>query len=117
MIKSLKHLGKREWGLAGISILFILLQVWLDLTMPDYMTEITMLVQTPGSRMSEILGAGAMMLLCALGSLVASGVVSVIVARIATNFGANLRSRLFSRVQNFSMEEMGRFSTASLISA
>ncbi len=115
MIKAVKHLGRREWGLAAVSVVFILAQVWLDLTMPDYMTEITMLVQTPGSEMSEILGAGGMMLLCALGSLVASVIVSVIVARIATNFGANLRSRLFSRVQNFSMEEMGRFSTASLI--
>lgn len=115
MIKALKYLGKREWALAGLSVIFILIQVWLDLTMPDYMSEITMLVQTPGSRMSEILGAGGMMLLCALGSLVASAVVSVIVARIATNFGSNLRSRLFSRVQDFSMGEMGRFSTASLI--
>ena len=115
MIKALKNLGRREWGLAGLGVIFILVQVWLDLTMPDYMTEITMLVQTPGSEMPEILSAGAMMLLCALGSLVASVVVSVLVARIATNFGATLRSRLFSRVQNFSMEEMGQFSTASLI--
>ena len=115
MIKAVKHLGKREWGLAAVSVVFILAQVWLDLTMPDYMTEITMLVQTPGSEMSRILRAGGMMLLCALGSLVASVIVSVIVARIATNFGATLRGRLFSRVQNFSLEEMGRFSTASLI--
>ena len=115
MIKALKNLGKREWALAGISVIFIVLQVWLDLTMPDYMTEITMLVQTPGSKMSEILIAGGMMLLCALGSLGASVVVSIIVARIATNFGATLRSRLFSRVQKFSLEEMGRFSTPSLI--
>ncbi len=115
MIKALKYLGRREWALAGLSVIFILLQVWLDLTMPDYMTEITMLVQTPGSEMPEILKAGGMMLLCALGSLIASVIVSVIVARIATNFGANLRTRLFSRVQDFSLEEMGRFSTASLI--
>lgn len=115
MVKALKNLGRREWGLAAVSVVFILFQVWLDLTMPDYMTEITMLVQTPGSQMSDILAAGGMMLLCALGSLAASVVVSIIVARIATNFGATLRGRLFSRVQNFSMEEMGRFSTASLI--
>lgn len=115
MIKVMKHLGKREWSLAAFSVVFILLQVWLDLTMPDYMTEITNLVQTPGSPMSDILIAGGMMLLCALGSLGASVVVSVIVARIATNFGATLRGRLFSRVQSFSLEEMGRFSTPSLI--
>ncbi len=115
MVKALKNLGRREWGLATVSVVFIVLQVWLELTMPDYMTEITMLVQTPGSEMSRILRAGGMMLLCALGSLVSSIIVSIIVARIATNFGATLRRRLFSRVQDFSMEEIGRFSTASLI--
>ncbi|MBR4308114.1 MAG: ABC transporter ATP-binding protein [Oscillospiraceae bacterium] len=115
MLKILRNLGKREWGLAAVSVGFIVLQVWLELTMPDYMQKITMLVQTPGSQMSRILREGGMMLLCALGSLVASVAVAVIVARIATNFGSGLRARLFSRVQDFSPAEMGRFSTASLI--
>ena len=115
MGKVFRNLGRREWSLLGFSTIFIVLQVWLELTMPDYMQEITMLVQTPGSEMPQILRAGGMMLLCALGSLASSVIVSIIVARVATNFGAILRWRLFSRVQDFSMEEIGRFSTASLI--
>lgn len=98
-----------------ISFVFILAQVWLDLTMPDYMSEITMLVQTEGSAMSDIWIAGGKMLLCALGSLVASIITSVFAAKVAANFSAVLRSRLFDKVQSFSMEEIGHFSTASLI--
>ena len=98
-----------------LSIIFIVIQVWLDLTMPEYMAEITMLVQTEGSRMLEILSAGGMMLLCALGSLAASVVTAVCSAKIAANFGATLRGKLFGKVQSFAMDEIGRFSTASLI--
>ena len=95
--------------------MFIVLQVWLELTMPDYMSEITRLVQTEGSKMSEILTSGGMMLLCALGSLLASVATAVCAAKIAVNFSGAVRSKLFSKVQSFSMEEIGRFSTASLI--
>lgn len=115
MLKLFKNLKKTEWGLAALSFVFIIAQVWLDLTMPEYMAEITMLVQTEGSKMSEIFSAGGMMLLCALGSLVASMVTAVCAAKIATNFGGVLRRKLFKKVQSFSMEEIGRFSTASLI--
>ena len=93
----------------------IVLQVWLDLTLPDYMSEITTYVQTPGSAMSDIWTAGGKMLLCALGSLAASVVTAVCAAKIAANFSANLRAKLFDKVQSFSMEEIGKFSTASLI--
>ncbi len=115
MLKLFKNLRKTEWLLAVLSVGFIIVQVWLDLTMPEYMAEITMLVQTAGSEMSEILSAGGMMLLCALGSLVASVITAVCSAKIAANFGATLRGKLFGKVQSFSMEEIGRFSTASLI--
>ena len=115
MIKIYKNLTKKEGLLAIASIIFIVLQSWLDLKMPDYMSEITMLVQTQGSEMSAILTAGAMMLLCALGSFVSAFLVTVFAARIATNFGCILRGKLFSKVQSFSLEEMGRFSSASLI--
>lgn len=115
MLKLFKNLRKTEWLLAVLSVGFIVVQVWLDLTMPEYMAEITMLVQTAGSEMSEILSAGGMMLLCALGSLVASVITAVCSAKIAANFGATLRGKLFGKVQSFSMEEIGRFSTASLI--
>jgi len=101
--------------LAIFSLVFIVLQVWLDLTMPEYMAEITRLVQMPGSEMSEILLAGGKMLLCALGSLAASVVTAVCAAKIAADFGGTLRRKLFSKVGSFSMEEIGHFSTASLI--
>lgn len=115
MLKLLRNFTKKEWGLAALAICFIVVQVWLNLTMPDYMRDITMYVQTPGSTMSEILSSGGMMLLCAAGALVASVVTAVCAAKIATGFSATLRSRLFRKVQSFSMEEIGHFSTSSLI--
>ncbi len=115
MLKLFKNFRKKEWILAGISLVFIVLQVWMDLTMPDYMSEITTLVQTPGSEMVDILIAGGKMLLFALGSLAASVATAVCAAKIASEFAAILRSRLFRKVQSFSMEEIGRFSAASLI--
>ena len=110
-----QNLKKTDWLLAAVCLVFIALQVWLDLKTPDYMAEITTLVQTAGSTMGEILSAGGMMLLCSLGSLAASVVTAICAARIAATLGATLRGRLFSKVQSFSMEEIGRFSTASLI--
>ena len=110
-----QNLKKTDWLLAAICLVFIIVQVWLDLKTPDYMAEITTLVQTAGSTMGEILSAGGMMLLCSLGSLAASVVTAICAARIAATLGATLRGRLFSKVQSFSMEEIGRFSTASLI--
>jgi ATP-binding cassette subfamily B protein len=89
--------------------------VWLDLKMPDYMTEITRLVQTEGSEMRDVLTAGGKMLTCAVGSLFSAVIVAVFAASISTNFGATLRGKLFDRVQSFSMAEVGKFSTASLI--
>jgi len=115
VLKILKTLRRRDWLLILLAVMFIVAQVWLDLKMPDYMQEITMLVQTEGSAMGDILTAGGKMLICALGSLVDSVIVAVLAARIASNFGAQLRGKLFNQVQSFSMEEIGRFSTASLI--
>ena len=115
MIKLFKNLKKEEWGLAALAMVFIVLQVWLDLTMPDYMADITRLVQTEGSTMGEILTAGGKMLACALGSLAAAIATAVCAANIATGFAATLREKLFHKVQSFSMEEIGHFSTASLI--
>ncbi len=110
-----QNLKKTDWLLAAVCLAFIVVQVWLDLKTPDYMAEITTLVQTAGSTMGEILSAGGMMLLCSLGSLAASVVTAICAARIAATLGATLRGRLFSKVQSFSMEEIGHFSTASLI--
>lgn len=115
MLRIFKNLKKRDVLCMLASVAFIVAQVWLDLKMPDYMNEITQLVQTPGNEMSQVLSAGGKMLLCAVGSLVASIIVSVFAAGIATNFGATLRAKLFHKVQAFSMAEVGQFSTASLI--
>lgn len=115
MLKILKYLESKEWGYICLSLLFIVTQVWLDLEMPGYMSDITRLVQTPDSEMSEIIAAGGWMLLCALGSLATSIIVAGIAARIAANFSSRLRSKLFNKVQSFSMEEINNFSTASLI--
>lgn len=115
MLKLLKNLSKKDWLCVLLSLGFIVIQVWLDLTMPDYMSEMTVLVQTSGSAMKDILAAGGKMLLCALGSLVSSVVVAVFASGIASNFASVLRMKLFNKVQSFSMEEIGRFSTASLI--
>ena len=115
MIKLLKNLPKRNWFMMLFAIGFVVLQVWLDLTIPDYMADITSLVQTDGSKMADIMAAGGKMLLCAFGSLAATVVVAIISSRIASDFSAVLRAELFNKVQGFSMEEIGRFSTASLI--
>lgn len=115
MLKIFKNFKSKEWLLLSISVVFIVLQVWLDLRLPDYMSDITRLVQTQGSEMSEILTTGGWMLLCALGSLIASVIVAALAAKIASNFSATLRSKLYDKVQDFSMEEINNFSTASLI--
>lgn len=115
MIKVLKYLKPKEWLQALCSLVFIVVQVWLDLKLPDYMSEITRLVQTPGSEMADIWKAGGYMLLCALGSLAAAVIVGFFAARIAASFSKTLRSRLYNKVDSFSMEEINRFSTASLI--
>lgn len=115
MIKLLKKLTKKDMALAGLAFLLILAQVYLNLTMPDYMSDMTVLVQTEGSAMADILAAGGKMLLCAMGSLLTAACIAVCAAKISANFSANLRGQVFDRVQSFSMEEIGRFSTSSLI--
>lgn len=115
MIKILKYLKTKEWLQALICLILIIIQVWLDLKLPEYMSKITMLVQTPGSEMKDIWISGGYMLLCALGSLVSAVIVGYFAARIAASFSQRLRSHLFSKVESFSMEEIRHFSTSSLI--
>ncbi len=115
MLRVYKYLKKKDILFVIVSVAFIAVQVWLDLKMPDYMTEITQLVQTPGNEMSQIIVAGVKMLGCALGSLLAAVITAVFTARIATDFSADLRAELFHKVMNFSKPEISRFSTASLI--
>jgi len=115
MLKIFKYLEPKEWLMTLISFVFIVTQVWLDLKSPEYMQEITILVQIPGSAMRDIWLAGGKMLLCTLGSLAAAITVGFLAARIAAAFSMQLRSRLFNKVEAFSMEEINRFSTDSLI--
>ena len=115
MLRILKYLRKQEWLMICCSLLFIVGQVWLELKIPDYMSEITTLVQTEGSALSDIIAEGVSMLLCALGSLISAFVVGFFAAKIAAGLAQRLRSNVFNKVLSFSMEEIGGFSTASLI--
>lgn len=115
MIRILKYLKPKEWLMAGISLIFIIAQIWLDLKLPDFMFEVTKLTQTPGSEMSDIWLNGGYMLLCALGSLGAAVAVGYFASRIGAYLSHRLRSLLFNKVESFSMEEINRFSTSSLI--
>lgn len=115
MIRIFKYLKKQDWLLVFCSLVFIVFQVWLDLKLPDYMSEITRLVQTEGSEMNDILYNGGMMLLCALGSLVATFIVVFFVAKVAAGLSMRLREMVYNKTMAFSMEEMNGFSTASLI--
>ncbi len=115
MFRLLKRLKATEWLQALVSLAFIVSQVWLDLKLPDYMSEITRLTQTPGSAMADIWLAGGKMLLCALGSVASAVIVGYLASLIAASFSQRIRSQLFSKVDSFSMEEINRFSTDSLI--
>ena len=115
MLRILKHLRWKEWLLVAACVVLIVGQVQLDLALPDYMSEITRLVQTEGSQMSDILLAGGKMLLCALGSMLLTVCTTFFTAQIASRFSARLRGEMYCKVVGFSNEEINRFSTASLI--
>ena len=115
MFKIFRYLKSSEWIQIGICLIFIVAQVWLDLRLPEYMSEITRLVQTEGSVMSDIWIQGGWMLLCALGSVISAVMVGFIVARLGATVSRRLRSLMFCKVDSFSMAEINKFSTASLI--
>ena len=115
MIKLLKEFNKKDYFLIFVCSLLIVFQVWLDLKLPDYMSSITKLVQTEGSKMSDILSQGSYMLLCAFGSLISAFIVGYLTSYISATFSQKIRKSLFSKVQSFSMEEIKKFKTSSLI--
>jgi len=115
MIKLLKSLGKKEWILAVIAFILIITQVWLDLKLPDYMSQITILVQTEGSKMIDILKNGGYMLLCALGSLFAAVLTGYLTSTISSKFSMKVRKKIFDKVENLAMQEVKGFSISSLI--
>ncbi len=115
MIKLLKRFKKKEWLFSFIALILIIVEVWLELKMPDYMSQITKLVQTEGSKMSEIIYNGTWMIICAFGSLVAAVITGYIIANVASSFSMNLRKNIFTKVEELSMSEIKLFKTNSLI--
>ena len=115
MLKLLKNLNKKDWIYAFICAVLVICEVWLELKMPDYMSNITQLVQTRGAAITDILEQGGYMLLCAFGSLICAIIVGYFVANIASSFSMKTRKKLFNKVQDLSMEEVGKFSVSSLI--
>ncbi|MGN7454147.1 ABC transporter ATP-binding protein [Paenibacillus pasadenensis] len=115
MLKLFKYLTKGEWGFVLYSLIFIIVQVWLDLRLPDYMAEITTLIQTEGTRAADLMEPGAYMLLCAVGSVLTSVIVGWFAAKVAAGLAMRLRGMVFDRTLSFSHQEINGFSTASLI--
>ncbi len=115
MFKLLKNINKKQWFFIMISFVLIIGQVWLELKMPDYMSEITVLVQSEGSNMKDILINGGYMLACALGSLLSAIIVGYLVSNISATFSMKVRKKIFNKVENLSMHEVKQFSTSSLI--
>ena len=115
MIRILKNFKWYYWLMLALMLLIIIGQVQLDLIVPDYMSQIVSLVTTPGSEMSEIWRVGLIMIACAFGSLVCTVLASFIAARMAAGFAELLRDKVFRKVESFSMNEINKFSTASLI--
>lgn len=115
MIKLLKEFRKKDFALIFACVLLIVFQVWLDLKLPDYMSEITRLVQTEGTKIGEVLTQGGYMLLCAGGSLLSAFIVGYMTSYISATFSKRTRKTLFEKVQDFSMEEVKKFRTSSLI--
>ena len=115
MLKISKYLSKAEWGQLFVGLLLVIAQIWFNLELPDYMADITRLVETPGSEMRDIWIAGGKMLAVSLGAVVCMVFISLIAARVGASFSQRLRSLEFHRVESFGPAEMSRFSSASLI--
>lgn len=115
MISALRYLGKKEWMYFSLSTVFILIQVYLNLKLPDYMNNVTKMVNLPGSTMSDIYQEGAKMLACALLGAACSLVISFFASQVAAGLAKTLRAKVFHQVTQFSTEEMNQFSSDSLI--
>ncbi|KAI4453383.1 atp-binding cassette sub-family b [Holotrichia oblita] len=115
MLKTLKYLKCKEWVLIAFGVLFIVLQVWIDLLLPDYMKKMSELVQSAGTNQQAIIRQGSNMLLCAIASLFFAIITSFIICRIAATYSQRLRGMMFRKVDSFSMMEINQFSIGSLI--
>ena len=115
MINLFKYIKKKDWFFIIIAIGFIVVQVWLELKMPDYTKELTKIVQSGTNTMTEVWKNGGMMLLCAAGSMVSAIICSYFISQVASSFSMTLREELFKRITSFSNVEMNQFLTPSLI--
>ena len=115
MIKLMRFFNKKDWMNIIICILFVVGSVWLELKMPDYMSKITILVQTEGSKMKDILINGGYMLLCAFGSFICVVMTGYLSASISSDFSMKIRKAIFNKVEDLSMQEIKGFKTSSLI--
>ena len=114
MIKLFKNLKKKDIFLFLLSVILIVIQVYLDLKLPDYMNKITTLIQMNES-INEVIKQGTFMLLCAFGSLLSAIIVGYISSVISSNFSMNLRKKIFDKVLDFSTAEIKKIQTSSLI--
>ena len=115
MLKLFKNLTLKDLLLIFIVVVLVVFSVFLDLRMPEYMSEITKLVQTEGSKMNEILLAGVHMIMCALGSLICTIIVGYFTSLLSARFSRTIRKRIFEKVESFGIAEIKKFSTSSLI--
>ncbi len=115
MIKLMKFFNKKDIINIIICIIFVIGSVWLELKMPDYMSEITILVQTEGSKMKDIMINGGYMLLCAFGSLICTVMTGFLAANVSSEFSKKIRKAIFDKVENLGMQEIKNFKTSSLI--
>ena len=115
MFKLLKKFNRKDILIILICVVLISFQVWLDLKLPDYMSKITTLLQQSDTGINSILEQGGYMLLCAGGSLLSAIVVGYLASFLSSTFSKNIRKKIFEKVQSFSMEEIKKFTTSSLI--
>jgi len=114
MFRLIKKFNRKDVGIILLCLILISFQVFLDLKLPDYMSKVTTLIQT-NPEVSLILEQGFYMLLCAAGSLISAIIVGYLASLLSSNFSRNIRKQIFDKVQSFSMEEIKKFSTSSLI--
>lgn len=115
MIELLKRMTKKEYAVVGLSVFFIVIQVWLDLTIPDYMSQITTKLQSLNVSVNDVISPGIQMMVLALLSLLAAVATGFIAARLAAKFTSRLREDVFERVVDYSTTEIKHFSIPSLL--
>ncbi len=115
MFKMLKRFSHKELLMIALCAVLVFIQVWLELKIPEYMSEITILVETSGSKLSEVLKNGGLMLICAFSSLLTAISVGYIGSLLSSSFSYELRKSIFNKVGKLGLAEINKFSTSSLI--